>query len=80
MPLYFSRCSGVRFSSSTAPWRRMFSSICAPTGMTGFSAVEGSWKIMPISLPRISSISAFDSFMRSRPLKMISPLLMTPGG
>ena len=37
---------------------RTASAICSPTVIVGFSEVSGSWKIMPISLPRIWRISS----------------------
>ena len=43
------------------------------TVKTGFRLVIGSWKITEISLPRILYISFMDSFVRSTPLKRISP-------
>ena len=48
--------------------------------MTGFSEVIGSWKIIEISLPRISRISGSLSCTRSRPSTLIEPLTMRPGG
>ncbi len=37
---------------------------CRPTVKTGFSAVIGSWKIMPISLPRIVRIRSWSAVAR----------------
>ena len=41
--------------------------------MTGFSEVIGSWKIIEISLPRMSRISASSSCTRSLPSILIEP-------
>ncbi len=53
--------------------------ICRPMVRSGFNDVIGSWKIMPMSPPRISRISASESCMISRPAKRISPRVMRPG-
>ena len=47
---------------------------------TGFSEVIGSWKIMPMSAPRMSRISFMGSFVRSLPSKRMRPSTMRPGG
>ena len=47
---------------------------------TGFSEVIGSWKIMPISRPRMRRISSSLSVRRSRPLKRIWPPTIRPAG
>src|SRR3954451_6829183 len=46
---------------------------------TGLRLVIGSWKIMLISLPRMSRIAASASFNRSVPRKRIEPAIF-PGG
>src|SRR4051794_39887897 len=46
---------------------------------TGLRLVIGSWKIMLMSLPRISRIAASSSFNRSIPRKRIEPAIL-PGG
>ena len=51
-----------------------------PTVSTGLRDVIGSWKIMPMSLPRTRRISSSDSSRRSRPLKRMRPLTMRPAG
>ncbi len=51
----------------------MVSLIWAPIVMTGFNEVIGSWKIIEISLPRISRISASSSVTRSLPSILIEP-------
>ncbi len=40
---------------------RIASVICSPMRYTGFSDVIGSWKIIPISLPRYSCISVSET-------------------
>src|SRR5262245_32379191 len=51
-----------------------------PTESTGFSEVIGSWKIIPISRPRIRRISSSESVRRSRPLNTIWPPTIWPAG
>jgi hypothetical protein len=46
---------------------------------TGFRLVIGSWKIMLMSLPRMSRMARSSSVMRSRPSKRIAPATL-PGG
>ena len=41
------------------------SAICLPTVIVGFSEVSGSWKIMPISLPRTWRMSSSESVLIS---------------
>ena len=53
---------------------------CRPIVSTGFSDVIGSWKIMPISRPRMRRISSSASVRRSRPLKRIWPPTIRPAG
>ena len=90
----FTRCSGfgmfTRRSSSTASfmaslffmprWIIRDSQIWLPMVMTGFRAVEGSWKIIEILEPRRRCISSSDIFRRSCPWKRISPSMTSPGG
>src|SRR5262245_9333589 len=59
-------------SAGSVSWR--------PIVSTGLSDVIGSWKIIAISLPRISRISSSESVRRSRPLNRIWPLTMRPAG
>ena len=47
---------------------------------TGFSEVIGSWKIIPILLPRIWRTSSSSILITSSPSKMISPDTIFPGG
>src|SRR6202042_1760338 len=54
------------------------SAICLPTVMVGFSEVSGSWKIMPISLPRIRRMSWSESVLISRPLSLMLPPAIDP--
>ena len=61
-------------------WVKTASIICFPTVITGFKDVIGSWKIIEISLPRISLISLGDFFNKSSPLYIISPAVILPGG
>src|SRR5438093_8265719 len=48
--------------------------------MNGLSEVIGSWKIIPMRLPRSARISFSESDNRLRPLKITSPPTMRPGG
>ena len=48
---------------------RTVSAICLPMVIVGLSEVIGSWKTIPISLPRTLRISASLSSTRSRPSK-----------
>ena len=48
--------------------------------LTGFRAVIGSWKIMPISPPRTEHISRSDSEKSSFPPSVADPLRIEPGG
>ena len=48
--------------------------------MNGLSDVIGSWKIMPMRLPRTARISSSVSVSRLRPSNITSPLTMRPGG
>src|SRR5262245_26973820 len=54
--------------------------IWRPTVSTGLSEVIGSWKIIEMSLPRMSRISRSDSSSRSRPWNRMRPATMRPGG
>src|SRR2546423_7019066 len=51
-----------------------------PIFSTGFSDVIGSWKMIAIWLPRTRRRSFFESFRRSRPWNIASPLMILPGG
>ena len=61
-------------------WRLMTSAIWSPILNTGFRLVMGSWKIIAMSLPRMSLISSLDRASRSRPLCTMVPPTMRPGG
>ena len=68
-----------------APWwrrrcSRTASAICLPTVMVGFSEVSGSWKIMPISLPRTWRMSWSESVLISRPLELDAAAGDRPAG
>ena len=56
------------------------SEICSPMVNTGFSEVMGSWKIMPIPLPRTCCICAALRRNKSWPSNSTSPLAIFPGG
>ncbi len=49
------------------------SPICASMVWSGLSEVIGSWKMIEISLPRISRISCSAAVNSSRPLKWMLP-------
>ena len=53
--------------------RRRISPICASIVCSGLSEVIGSWKMIEMSLPRISRISLSAAVSRSRPRKRIWP-------
>ena len=67
-------------SSSIFRWARMVSTICSSIVRTGFRLVIGSWKIIAISLPRISRISLSGSADRSRPSNRTLPPSIRPAG
>ena len=54
------------------------SAICLPTVIVGFREVSGSWKIMPISLPRIWRMSSSETVLISRPSSLMLPLTIDP--
>ena len=54
-------------------WRRRISPICASIVCSGLSEVIGSWKMIEISLPRISRISFSAAVNSSRPRKRMWP-------
>src|SRR5215469_9876298 len=54
------------------------SAICLPTVIVGFSEVSGSWKIMPISLPRTRRMSSSESALISVPSSLMLPPVMDP--
>src|SRR6185437_11747075 len=57
------------------------SAICLPTVIVGFSEVSGSWKIMPISLPRTCRRSSSLSLLMSLSLsRMLPPTIEPPVG
>ena len=49
------------------------SPICASMVWSGLSEVIGSWKMIEMSLPRISRISRSEAWSSSRPLKWMVP-------
>ncbi|MGY4353757.1 hypothetical protein ACVW0J_000250 [Bradyrhizobium sp. i1.7.7] len=68
--------SSVRLRASAllvGLWSWMISPICASIVCNGLSEVIGSWKMMEISLPRISRICCSDWSISSRPLKRMLP-------
>jgi hypothetical protein len=54
------------------------SAIWKPTGSTGLSEVIGSWKIMPMRLPRIACFPASFAAVMSTPSTTMRPLEMRP--
>ena len=54
------------------------SAICLPTVIVGFSDDSGSWKIMPISLPRILRMSSAENELISCPDRVMLPPAMCP--
>jgi hypothetical protein len=79
----------TRFSSGTTrptasrgekrSWAVIASRIWAPTLVTGFSDVIGSWKIMATSLPRKRRISSWSILVTSRSRNQMWPPTMRPG-
>src|ERR1051326_7858379 len=65
---------------SSARCRSSTSVICVPIVRVGLSAVIGSWKTIPIWLPRTSSSSRSESVVSSRPSKRIEPETIRAGG
>ncbi len=63
------RCAADRSVCSAST-----SSIWSPQRITGFSAVIGSWKIMPIRVQRSSRSRASDARVTSSPCSEIAPL------
>src|ERR1700733_11395092 len=75
--------SPARSSASLrlTPWCcRTLSAICRPIGNVGSRDVIGSWKTIPMSLPRTLRISALDSRTRSRPSSSTCPATIRPPG
>src|SRR5919199_6156327 len=58
----------------TSRWSWIASTSCAPIRWTGFSDVIGSWKIIAMSLPRMSRRRVELMVSRFSPLKIASPL------
>ncbi len=83
--------SGTRTSASSSAarlrawlllmpkWMRSGSAIWRPTRMAGLSTAIGSWKITPMSLPRILRHSRSLRSVTSRPSKQTLPRVMRPG-
>src|SRR5262245_30964340 len=72
----------ARFSASafeSPRWRRSVSVIWVPIVSVGLSDVIGSWKIIEICLPRMSSSALSAIVVRSRPSKRIAPETTRPG-
>src|ERR1035437_7039268 len=61
-------------------WALMVSTICSSMVRTGFRLVMGSWKIIAISLPRSSRISASSRPIRSSPSNKTWPPSIRPAG
>ncbi len=61
-------------------WIRIASRIWFPTVKTGLRLVMGSWKIMAMSLPRISCMRLSEASSRFCPSKRISPSGYSVGG
>ena len=59
---------------------RMVSMICSPIRYSGLRLVSGSWKIMPMRLPRMRRISSGGRLSIRDPDSRISPPEMRPGG
>ncbi len=59
---------------------RTVSAIWSPIVIVGFSEVIGSWKTMPISLPRIWRIPSSSSVEITLPPSRIRPPVMCPPG
>src|SRR5215212_7668557 len=68
------RSFACRFETSRCSWTA--STSCFPIVWTGFSDVIGSWKIIAMSLPRMSRRRLFGAVIRSSPLKSASPLVI----
>ena len=63
-----------------APCARRPSASCQPTVNTGFSAVEGSWKIIAAFVPRISRSRSPDSPTTSVPSRITAPRVVAVSG
>ena len=61
-------------------WRRSASASCQPTLKAGLRLVIGSWKIMPISRPRMAFSVRRSARARSRPRNRMAPLAIRVGG
>ena len=63
------RMRALRSAGASCVCSASTSSICTPQRMTGFSAVIGSWKIMPMRVQRNSRSRASDTFTKSSPCR-----------
>ena len=66
--------------SPVARCRLMVSTSCCSTVCNGFRLVRGSWKIIPIRLPRSFRFSPSPRSSMRRPARRISPAVISPGG
>ena len=73
-----SAARSIACSFDTSRCRTTASAICLPTDMVGFREVDGSWKIMPISLPRILRMLSSESVVSSRPFSLMLPPTIEP--
>src|SRR5215831_718621 len=73
-----SAARSIACSFDTSRWSCTASAICFPTVIVGLSEVSGSWKIIPISLPRTLRICSSDSPLICRPSRWIDPSAMCP--
>ena len=71
-----SAARSIACSLDTSRCRLTTSEICLPIVIVGFSEVSGSWKIMPISLPRILRMSSSESVLSSWPSSLMLPPTM----
>ena len=77
------RRSPARRLAAASPvprWRSMVSTSCCSMVWRGFRLVSGSWKIIPIRLPRSLRFSASSRSSMRLPARWISPAVISPGG
>jgi hypothetical protein len=72
----FCRASALEY----LPWARSPSASCQPTVNTGFSAVDGSWKIMAAFVPRIERRPFLSSPTTSVPSRTTVPSVRADSG
>ena len=82
IPTCRSRSTARRLAAaSPVPrWRSMVSTSCCSTVCSGLRLVSGSWKIIPIRLPRSLRFSASSRLSMRRPARRTSPAVISPGG